>query len=158
VEIAEEFQGLISRLQQVRQGVFWIEKMLPRREIVQMLTKATALVCPSVYEPFGLVNLEAMACETAVVATRTGGIPEIVVDGETGFLVPLPGGQATGEPSDPVRFAEELAERINRLIDDPSLATSMGKAGRRRVVDHFTWAAAAGKTAALYESLVGAGS
>jgi starch synthase len=154
VEIAREFQNLTSELKSSRGNVFWIEQMLPRPELMEIFSAATAFVCPSVYEPFGLVNVEAMACETAVVASRTGGIPEIVVDGETGYLVPL--GETdpvTGEPDDPSSFAAELAERINRLLDDPELALNMGRAGRVRAIEHFSWTAAAEKTVAVYRSV-----
>jgi starch synthase len=120
-----------------------------------VLTHATAFVCPSVYEPFGLVNVEAMACETAVVASRTGGIPEIVVDGETGLLVPL--GETnglTGEPLDADAFARGLASAVNRLLDDPELAGGMGRAGRQRAVEYFSWNAAAEKTVAVYRAVL----
>jgi alpha-maltose-1-phosphate synthase len=154
VEIAREFQGLTSELKNSRGNVFWIERMLPRPELMEIFSAATAFVCPSVYEPFGLVNVEAMACETAVVATATGGIPEIVVEGETGFLVPPgPTDPVTGEPDDPSGFAAGLAERINRLLDDPRLARQMGRAGRTRAIEHFSWAAAAQKTVAIYRSV-----
>ena len=103
-----------------RGGVFWIEQMLPRPEVVQLLSHATVFVCPSVYEPFGLINVEAMACEVPVVASATGGIPEIVVDGETGYLVPFEAsGDAFGSPRDPARFAQDLAARINELLAGP---------------------------------------
>ena len=149
-EIAREFQDLVSMLQQTRRGVFWVDEMLPRPELIQLLARAEVFVCPSVYEPFGLVNLEAMACETPVVATHTGGIPEIVVDGETGYLVPIETAGSDSEPADPARFAQDLAGRINGLIENPSLARSMGESGRQRVIEHFSWASAADKTAALY--------
>jgi starch synthase len=149
-EIAREFQELVSTLEQTRQGVFWVDAMLTRPELIQLLSRATVFVCPSVYEPFGLVNLEAMACETPVVASQTGGIPEIVTEGETGYLVPVGSSGLSGEPKDPSRFAQDLAGRINSLIKNPSLARSMGAAGRLRVIEQFSWASAADKTAALY--------
>ena len=149
-DIAREFRDLVSMLQQTRRGVFWVEEVLPRPELIQLLTRAEVFVCPSIYEPFGLVNLEAMACETAVVATHTGGIPEIVVDGKTGYLVPIETAGSNSEPADPAKFARDLAGHINRLIENPSLARSMGEAGRQRVIEHFSWASAADKTAALY--------
>jgi len=121
--------------------VVWIEEMLPRASAVQLLTHAAVFVCPSIYEPFGLINLEAMACETAVVATRVGGIPEVVVDGETGWLV---------EPGD----ATEMAAKVNVLLADPARAEQFGRAGRARVVAHFSWKAIAARTAELYASLV----
>lgn len=150
-EIAREFRALTDELEAGRGNVFWLDEMLPRPEIIEILSAATVFVCPSVYEPFGLVNVEAMACETAVVASRTGGIPEIVVEGETGFLVPLGATDPiTGEPDDPEMFALELANRVTRLLDEPELARRMGEAGRQRAIDHFSWGAAADKTVAVY--------
>jgi len=115
--------------------------MLPKREVIQLLTHATVFAIPSIYEPLGIVNLEAMACGTAVVGSRTGGIPEVVADGETGLLVP------PGEP-------EPLAEALNALISDPDRAAAMGRAGRQRAVAEFGWAGIAAQTAALYAELV----
>ncbi|MGW4640277.1 glycogen synthase [Sphaerisporangium sp. NPDC004334] len=151
-EIAAEVTGLVEELRASRSGVVWISQMLPRPQVIQILTRAAVFVCPSVYEPMGIVNLEAMACETAVVATATGGIPEVVADGETGLLVPIEQG-ADGEPLDPAAFADAIAARVTRLLDDPSLAAAMGQAGRRRAVDHFSWPAIATRTQALYQSL-----
>jgi starch synthase len=129
--------------------------MLERRELVQVLSHASVSVCPSIYEPFGLVNLEAMACELPVVGTATGGIPEIVVDGETGFLVPVEaGGDPYGSPRDPDGFAADLADRVNRLLADPPLARRMGAAGRRRAVERFSWDAIARRTAEIYREVV----
>ena len=111
----------MAELQATREGVFWIEQMLPKPEVIQILSHATVFACPSIYEPLGIVNLEAMACEAAVVATATGGIVEVVVDGETGFLVPIePGDDGTGAPRDPEQFAADFAERVNALIADPT--------------------------------------
>jgi starch synthase len=152
-ELGREVADKVARIRQGRGGIVWIEKMLERREVVQLLTHATVFVCPSVYEPLGIVNLEAMACETAVVATDTGGIPEVVADGETGLLVPFDSDGAGG-PRDPVRFAADIAERVNRLLADPDLAGRMGQAGRRRAVEQFSWSAIAAETAALYAELV----
>jgi starch synthase len=152
-ELGREVADKVARIRQERGGIMWIEKMLERHEVVQLLTHATAFVCPSVYEPLGIVNLEAMACETAVVATDTGGIPEVVADGETGLLVPFDSDGAGG-PRDPVRFAADIAERVNRLLADPDLARRMGQAGRRRAVEQFSWSAVAAETAALYVELV----
>ncbi|MFI6595867.1 glycogen synthase [Nonomuraea sp. NPDC050536] len=149
-EIAEEVGGLVRGLD--RDGVFWISEMLPKPEVIQLLTHATVFVCPSVYEPMGIVNLEAMACETAVVATATGGIPEVVADGETGLLVPISQG-ADGEPHDPERFAADLAARVNELLGDPARARAMGQAGRARAIDHFSWSRIAERTMDLYRSL-----
>jgi starch synthase len=133
-----------------RAGVHWIEEMLPRADVVQLLSHANAFVCPSVYEPFGLINLEAMACGLPVVATAVGGIPEIVVDGETGHLVPVP-----DNPSEAAALGQALAESLNRLLADPQEARRMGDAGRRRVLERFTWDAVARQTAELYSFLVG---
>ena len=148
--LAAETAARISALAAVR-PVRWIQETLPRFEVVQLLTHATVFVCPSIYEPFGLVNLEAMACETAVVATRTGGIPEIGEHGKTGCLVPFePADGEFGGPRDPRRFADDLAAAINRLVRDPALARRLGEAGRRRVIDQFGWPAIAARTADLY--------
>ncbi len=152
-ELGREVAGKVERIRQERGGIVWIEKMLERREVIQLLTHATVFVCPSVYEPLGIVNLEAMACETAVVATATGGIPEVVADGETGLLVPFESNGTDG-PRDPDRFAADIAERVNRLLADPELAERMGRAGRRRAVAEFSWSAIATETAALYAELV----
>jgi glycosyltransferase involved in cell wall biosynthesis len=128
--------------------------MLPRHETIQFYSHATVFCCPSVYEPFGIINLEAMACETAVVASRVGGIPEVVVPDETGILVDLELEPGTFTPKDPEAFARALADGINRIASDPALATSFGKAGRRRAEEHFSWRAIAGKTLDLYDSLI----
>lgn len=149
-EIAAEVRGLVEGLE--RDGVFWISEMLPKPEVIQLLTHATVFVCPSVYEPMGIVNLEAMACRTAVVATATGGIPEVVADGSTGLLVPIEQG-ADGTPDDPEKFAADLAERINALLGDPDRAREMGAAGRTRAIEHFSWERIAERTMDLYRSL-----
>jgi starch synthase len=129
--------------------------MLARRDVVQLLSHATVFVCPSVYEPFGLINVEAMACAVPVVASAVGGIPEIVVDGTTGTLVPFEvGDDAYGSPADPARFAADLAAAVNAVLADPAAAAAMGAAGRARVLERFTWEAIAGETAALYRRLV----
>lgn len=155
-EIAAEIAAKMERIRRERGRVVWIEQMLPRPEVVQLLSHATVFACPSVYEPLGIVNLEAMACETAVVATRTGGIPEVVVDGETGLLVPFePAADGSRNPVDPDGFARAIAERVNALLADPGRAAEMGKAGRRRALEAFSWAAIAGQTLGLYRELVG---
>ena len=129
--------------------------MLPKPEVIQILSHATVFACPSIYEPLGIVNLEAMACEAAVVATATGGIVEVVVDGETGFLVPIePGDDGTGAPRDPEKFAADFAERVNALIADPARAKAFGRAGRERAVASFAWPAIAEQTSQLYRDLV----
>ena len=129
--------------------------MLPKPEVIQILSHATVFACPSIYEPLGIVNLEAMACEAAVVATATGGIVEVVVDGETGFLVPIePGDDGTGAPRDPAKFAADFAQRVNALIADPAKAEQFGKAGRKRAVEAFAWPAIAEQTSQLYRDLV----
>ncbi|MEV0330077.1 glycogen synthase [Micromonospora echinospora] len=155
-EIAAEVEGLVDELRATRSGVVWVAEMLPKHEVIQVLTHATVFVCPSVYEPMGIVNLEAMACETAVVATATGGIPEVVADGETGLLVPIE--QATdgsGTPLDPERFVADLAGAVNALLADPERVEKFGRAGRRRAVDHFSWDAIAERTVEVYRSLLG---
>jgi len=139
-ELAEEVATLVDGLRETRDGVVWIPDMLPRKDIIQLLTHATVFACPSVYEPLGIVNLEAMACGTAVVASATGGIPEVVADGETGLLVP---------PDDPAA----LAEGINSLLGNAGRASAMGRAGRTRAVAEFSWEAVAAQTAALYSTL-----
>jgi starch synthase len=154
-EIGAEIAGLVARLQERRNGVVWIEQMVRRPEVIQLLSHATVFACPSIYEPLGIVNLEAMACEAAVVATATGGIPEVVDDGVTGLLVPFdPVADATREPRDPGRFQAAIAERVNALIRDPARARTYGVAGRRRAVERFAWSAIARQTADLYQVLV----
>ncbi|MEU4778223.1 glycogen synthase [Micromonospora sp. NPDC023633] len=153
-EIAAEVEGLVGELRANRSGVVWVAEMLPKHEVIQVLTHATVFVCPSVYEPMGIVNLEAMACETAVVATATGGIPEVVADGETGLLVPI--AQATdgsGRPLDPGCFVADLTARINEVLADPGRAKELGLAGRRRAVEHFSWDALARRTLEVYRSV-----
>jgi starch synthase len=152
-EVGEEMRARAAVLAASRGGVLWLEQVLPRPELIQVLTHATVFVCPSVYEPFGLVNVEAMACGAAVVASAVGGIPEIVLDGETGLLVPFEP-KPDGSPADRVGFADALTKAINTLVADPERARRMGEAGRRRVVDHFSWAAIARQTTALYEALL----
>jgi starch synthase len=139
-ELAAEVTALVEHLQETRSGVIWLSGMLAKREVIQLLSHATAFACPSLYEPLGIVNLEAMACGTAVVASRVGGIPEVVDDGETGLLVP---------PDDPAA----LADGLNTLLRDPDRATWMGQRGRKRAIAEFGWAAIAAQTAALYAEL-----
>ena len=139
-ELAAEVTALVEHLQETRSGVIWLSGMLAKREVIQLLSHATAFACPSLYEPLGIVNLEAMACGTAVVASRVGGIPEVIDDGETGLLVP---------PDDPAA----LADGLNTLLRDPDRATWMGQRGRKRAIAEFGWAAIAAQTAALYAEL-----
>jgi starch synthase len=154
-EIGAEFRALCAELEQSRGGIVVIEGMLKRPEVVQILSHALAFTCPSVYEPFGIVNLEAMACGVPVVASAVGGIPEIIVEGETGHLVHFEGdGSAKNEPKDPAAFAAALGAAISGLAADPERARRFGVAGRRRVVEHFSWNAIAERTATLYRSLV----
>lgn len=150
--IGADMRARVGELQRSRGGVIWIEEMLARAEVVALLGQADVFVCPSVYEPFGLINLEAMACGVPVVASAVGGIPEIVVDGETGWLVPVTTG-ADGEPLEPQRFALDLARRINEVVADPVTSRRLGRAGRTRVVERFSWRSVAEQTARLYASL-----
>jgi starch synthase len=154
-EIAAEVEGLAAQLRGARDGVIWIQEMLPKPEVIQILTHATVFVCPSIYEPMGIVNLEAMACETAVVATATGGIPEVVADGETGLLVPIEQvDDGSGLPVDPDRFVADLAASMTQLIEAPERAREMGLAGRRRAVEHFSWESIADRTLEVYRSVL----
>jgi alpha-maltose-1-phosphate synthase len=153
-ELGAEVARLVDELRATRDGVFWIDVMLPKRDVIQLLSHATVFACPSIYEPLGIVNLEAMACEAAVVASAVGGIPEVVVDGETGLLVPFSSaGDGSPEPADPDAFVAGLAERLNALVEDPARAAEMGRAGRARAVDAFAWGAIAEQTAAVYRRL-----
>ncbi|KUM79238.1 glycogen synthase [Streptomyces curacoi] len=145
-EIDQEFRDLYQQLSRVREGVHWIPQMLPRPEVIQLLTHAAVFVCPSVYEPLGIVNLEAMACGTPVVASRVGGIPEVVDDGRTGLLVPL--------DDDVEAFEAGLARALDSVIGDPETARRMGEAGRERAVGEFGWDAVARRTAGLYGEIL----
>jgi starch synthase len=152
-EIAEEVRLGVERLRGERGGVIWIEEMLPKADVIQLLSHATVFACPSIYEPLGIVNLEAMACETAVVASAVGGIVEVVDDGVTGTLVPLEIAAGSLEPTDRAAFVAGLADGINALVRDPGRAGAMGRAGRERAVGQFAWPAIAEQTSALYRSL-----
>jgi alpha-maltose-1-phosphate synthase len=154
-EIAAEMEQAIADVRARRAGVIWIREMVPREEAIQLYAHAAVFCCPSIYEPFGIINLEAMACGTPVVATAVGGIPEVVVDGETGLLVPLEQEiESPFEPVAPERFSADLAAATNRLLADESLRSRMGAAGRRRIEDHFAWSVVARRTAELYQALV----
>jgi starch synthase len=135
--------------------VVWIREMLPRRDVVTLLTAATVFACPSIYEPLGIVNLEAMACETAVVATATGGIPEVVVHDETGLLVPIEqADDGTGTPLDPDAYVAAFAAAMTSLVTDPDRAAAMGRAGRERAREAFSWSAIAERTVEVYDEVV----
>ena len=150
-EIKTEVEGLVARLREKRTGVVWIEEMLPRPELIAVLAASDVFVCPSVYEPLGIVNLEAMAVGLPVVGSATGGIPDVIVDGETGLLVPIEQVQdGTGTPIDPARFEADLAERLTTLVTDTEAARTMGQAARRRVEEHFAWEAIAQRTMDVY--------
>ena len=150
-EIKAEVEGLVARLREKRTGVVWIEEMLPRPELIAVLAASDVFVCPSVYEPLGIVNLEAMAVGLPVVGSATGGIPDVIVDGETGLLVPIEQVQdGTGTPIDPARFEADLAERLTTLVTDTEAAKAMGQAARRRVEEHFAWQAIAQRTMDVY--------
>jgi glycogen synthase len=149
-EIAAEMKKHIAVARKGRDNVFWIDEMLPRRETIQFYSHATVFACPSVYEPFGIINLEAMACETAVVASQVGGIPEVVVPGQTGTLVDPHVKPGTFAPEHPDAFSRELAHAINELVSDPDKARTYGEAGRKRAEEYFSWDAIARKTLDLY--------
>jgi alpha-maltose-1-phosphate synthase len=154
-EIMAEVSGLVRELQQERSGVVWIERILPRVELTALLTAADVFVCPSVYEPLGIVNLEAMACGTAVVGTATGGIPEVIVDGETGRLVPIDQAtDGTGTPLDPDRFVADLAATLTEVVTDRETAARYGIAGRARAEAVFDWDAIGAQTVEIYERLL----
>ena len=153
-EIGEEMAGRVEAARQAgAERVVWVEQMVPREDIIKLYSHAAVFVCPSVYEPFGIINLEAMACETPVVASAVGGIPEIVVSGETGLLVPFVE-KSNFESKDPEGFARDLAAAITELLGDPARLEKMGKASRKRVEEKFSWRAVAEETLAFYRSLL----
>ncbi|WP_214467142.1 glycogen synthase, partial [Microbacterium flavescens] len=157
-QIMAEVEELVRGLQETRDGVVWIDRMLSRHELCTILSAATTFVCPSVYEPLGIVNLEAMACGAAVVGTATGGIPEVVVDGVTGRLVPIDQAQdGTGTPTDPERFVGDLARVLTEVVSDPERARAYGAAGRIRATEDFSWGSIAEQTAALYAEVAAGG-
>ncbi len=146
-EIEAEARAAVAELSAARPGVIWVPDMLPVEDIRQVLSAATVFTCPSVYEPLGIVNLEAMACGTAVVASAVGGIPEVVDDGVTGLLVPY-------DEHDPDGFQQGLAHRVNELLADPDRVAAMGQAGRKRAIAEFSWSAVADRTVQLYRQLL----
>jgi alpha-maltose-1-phosphate synthase len=153
-EIGREMAARVAEVSADRPGVIWVQEMLPRDQVIQFYSNAAVFCCPSVYEPFGIINLEAMACETAVVASAVGGIPEVVVPGETGLLVDLELKPGTFDPVDPAKFSRGLAEGINEVALNPALREKFERNGRCRVEDHFSWTAIAHRTLDLYRSLV----
>jgi alpha-maltose-1-phosphate synthase len=154
-QIAEEMKAAFDHAKAKRADVIWVEEMVDKKAVYELYSHAAVFCCPSIYEPFGIINLEAMACETPVVASAVGGIKEVVVDGETGFLVPLEQmKESPFEPIDPNQFARDLAGRINQLMADPALRAKFGAAGRKRAVEKFSWAAIARQTKALYQTLI----
>ncbi|MEO3933263.1 glycogen synthase [Micrococcaceae bacterium Sec7.4] len=158
-ELAAETARLIEQLQTQRSGVILVERMLPRNELIQVLSHATAFACPSIYEPLGIVNLEAMACGAAVVASATGGIPEVVQHGETGLLVDIEQvTDGTGTPLDPEKFVTEFAAALTEVVSDPARARAMGQAGRRRAEEHFSWESITETTLEVYRSVLPKGS
>ena len=153
-EIAAEFEEAFAELERSRNApVVWVRDMLPRSAVRQVMTHATVFACPSIYEPLGIVNLEAMACETAVVASAVGGIPEVVVDGETGLLVPYDPSRAS-DPEFVAAFESEFAEKVNRVTRDADLARRFGLAGRQRCIDEFSWAEIAKQTIEVYRAAI----
>lgn len=154
-EIAEEVSTAVARLQETRDGVIWIEKMLPRAELIAVIDACTVFVCPSIYEPLGIVNLEAMAVGLPVVASATGGIPEVVVHGETGVLVPLEQlTDGTGTPLNPDKYVADLADALATVALSGEQASGMGRAGRARAAEHFSWGAIGDRTLDLYQSIL----
>ncbi len=154
-EIAKEMEDSVNEVKKTRKNVIWIDEMLPKEEIIQLYSHADVFCCPSIYEPFGIINIEAMACKTAVVASAVGGIKEVVVNGETGILVPVEQQNvAPFEPTDPDKFARDLADGVNRIINNKDLRESMAIKGRKRVEEHFDWIAIAKQVEELYKSLI----
>ena len=155
-EIGEEMQGRVEAARaEGDQRIVWVEQMVPREDVITLYSQAALFVCPSVYEPFGIINLEAMACETPVVASAVGGIPEIIVDGETGVLVPFErAGENDFEPKEPEKFSEDLANAVNQLLENPERLKAMGQASRQRVEERFSWKVVARETLEFYKSLL----
>jgi starch synthase len=155
-EIASEMRQKVEQARKRNPRVIWIEKMVTKPEVIQLYSNARVFCCPSVYEPFGIINLEAMACETAVVASATGGIKEVVVHGETGYLIPFDQDPTTGFATNPEAFARDLAGKLSELLADPEKCKRFGEAGRRRVEEKFSWTAIADQTISLYRDLLAA--
>ena len=154
-EIGKEMEDSVNEVKKTRHNVIWIDEMLPKEEVIQLYSHADVFCCPSIYEPFGIINIEAMACKTAVVASAVGGIKEVVVDGETGILVPIEQQNvAPFEPTDPDKFAKDLANGVNKVINNKELRESMAIKGRKRVEEHFDWIAIARQVEELYKSLI----
>lgn len=153
-EIAADLRAKVEEARRQNPNIVWIETIVAKPEIIQLYSNAAVFCCPSVYEPFGIINLEAMACGTPVVASAIGGILEVVVDGETGLLVPFAADTGTGFPSRPDKFARDLAEKISDLLSDPEKRRRFGEAGRRRVEENFSWSRIAEQTIALYRELI----
>ncbi|MGI4756214.1 MAG: glycogen synthase [Janthinobacterium lividum] len=153
-EIALEMREKVAAARQAGADIVWIEKMVTKEEAIQLYSNCAAFCCPSVYEPFGIINLEAMACRAPVVASATGGILEVVVDGETGYLVPFEQDPVTTFPAKPEQFARDLASKLTDLLADPAKAKRFGQAGRTRVEEKFSWTAIAEQTIALYKELI----
>ena len=153
-EIAAELRRKVEESSAFNPRLVWIDKMLTKQEAIQLYSHATVFCCPSVYEPFGIINLEAMACQAAVVASATGGIKEVVVDGETGYLVPFDQDPVTSFPRDPGRFARDLAAKLSDLLADPVKCRRFGEAGRKRAEEKFSWTSIADQTIALYGTLI----
>ena len=151
-QIAEEMKEAVEKARAKRPDIIWIQEMVDKKTACELYSHAAVFCCPSIYEPFGIINLEAMACETAVVASAVGGIKEVVVDGETGFLVPLEQmKESPFEPTNPEKFSRDLAARINQLMKDRNLREKFGKAGRKRAEEKFSWSKIAQQTKELYE-------
>jgi starch synthase len=155
-EIAAELQRKVEEARAFNPRVIWIDKMLSKQDAIQFYSHATVFCCPSVYEPFGIINLEAMACQAAVVASATGGIKEVVVDGETGYLVPFDQDPVTSFPREPEKFARDLAAKLNELLSDPARCRRFGEAGRKRAEEKFSWTSIANQTMTLYQMLIDA--
>ncbi|MUH59101.1 glycogen synthase [Bifidobacterium canis] len=154
-QIGQEVKDAVARLNEQRGNIVWIEEMLPKNELNALEHGCDAFICPSIYEPLGIVNLEAMACGLPVVATATGGIPEVVVDGETGYLVPIDQKHdGTGTPTNPEKFVHDLADAINKMFADPERAKTMGERGHDRARDKFSWESIADQTVDVYKSVL----